>query len=94
MLSLVTIGFGVDFWAWALLSPLGAATTPRHRPLSATWQAAALYSVAFGGYVAFSVYLPFRPRPSRPAAGPPRISSRTVEEALSIRPALRLSEEC
>ena len=55
MLSLVTIGFGVDFWAWALLSPLGAATTPRHRPLSATWQAAALYSVAIGGYVAFSV---------------------------------------
>ncbi|BBX98289.1 MFS transporter [Mycobacterium lacus] len=26
--------------------------------LPATWQAAALYSVAFGGYVAFSVYLP------------------------------------
>src|SRR5215813_3076433 len=26
--------------------------------LSITWQAAALYAVAFGGYVAFSVYLP------------------------------------
>ena len=26
--------------------------------LPATWQAAALYAVAFGGYVAFSVYLP------------------------------------
>jgi len=26
--------------------------------LRATWQAAALYAVAFGGYVAFSVYLP------------------------------------
>ncbi|WP_308190753.1 MFS transporter [Streptomyces sp. HPF1205] len=26
--------------------------------LSVTWQAAALYAVAFGGYVAFSVYLP------------------------------------
>nr|WP_176947151.1 MFS transporter [Lentzea fradiae] len=26
--------------------------------LAATWQAAALYAVAFGGYVAFSVYLP------------------------------------
>jgi MFS transporter, NNP family, nitrate/nitrite transporter len=23
-----------------------------------TWQASALYAVAFGGYVAFSVYLP------------------------------------
>ncbi|MDF3149876.1 hypothetical protein PBV88_54215, partial [Streptomyces sp. T21Q-yed] len=26
--------------------------------LSITWQASALYAVAFGGYVAFSVYLP------------------------------------
>jgi MFS transporter, NNP family, nitrate/nitrite transporter len=26
--------------------------------LSITWEAAALYAVAYGGYVAFSVYLP------------------------------------
>ncbi|REE96742.1 NNP family nitrate/nitrite transporter-like MFS transporter [Thermomonospora umbrina] len=33
----------------------GMAATAR---LSVTWQAAALYAVSFGGYVAFSVYLP------------------------------------
>jgi len=36
-----------------LMTRLGATFT-----LRITWQAAALYAVAFGGYVAFSVYLP------------------------------------
>ncbi|WP_409473859.1 MFS transporter [Streptomyces sp. HC307] len=99
MLALATVGFAVNFWAWALLSPLGprfkdsldltsfeqsllvavpvvAALMLRDAPgrtvpaeplarrltatlrLGITWQASALYAVAFGGYVAFSVYLP------------------------------------
>ncbi|KAB1141002.1 NarK/NasA family nitrate transporter [Streptomyces luteolifulvus] len=37
--------------------PLGRRLAATAR-LSITWQAAALYAVAFGGYVAFSVYLP------------------------------------
>ena len=35
-----------------------AAGWPRRCGCAVTWQAAALYAVAFGGYVAFSVYLP------------------------------------
>nr|WP_234346046.1 MFS transporter [Streptomyces sp. NRRL F-5755] len=37
--------------------PLGRRLADTAR-LSVTWQASALYAVAFGGYVAFSVYLP------------------------------------
>jgi MFS transporter, NNP family, nitrate/nitrite transporter len=37
--------------------PLGARLAATMR-LGITWQASALYAVAFGGYVAFSVYLP------------------------------------
>jgi NNP family nitrate/nitrite transporter-like MFS transporter len=37
--------------------PLGARLVATAR-LSITWQASVLYAVAFGGYVAFSVYLP------------------------------------
>ncbi|MFJ9737020.1 MFS transporter [Streptomyces sp. NPDC101166] len=37
--------------------PLGRRLAATAR-LSVTWQASALYAVAFGGYVAFSVYLP------------------------------------
>jgi NNP family nitrate/nitrite transporter-like MFS transporter len=37
--------------------PLGARLAATSR-LSITWQASILYAVAFGGYVAFSVYLP------------------------------------
>ena len=37
--------------------PLGARLAATAR-LSITWQASVLYAVAFGGYVAFSVYLP------------------------------------
>ncbi|MFG3551750.1 nitrate/nitrite transporter [Streptomyces sp. NPDC047725] len=37
--------------------PLGRRLTATLR-LGVTWQASALYAVAFGGYVAFSVYLP------------------------------------
>jgi NNP family nitrate/nitrite transporter-like MFS transporter len=40
---------------------LSGSVVPRMRAalrLPVTWQASALYSVAFGGYVAFSVYLP------------------------------------
>jgi len=37
--------------------PLGARLAATSR-LSITWQASVLYAVAFGGYVAFSVYLP------------------------------------
>ena len=53
--------------AWALLrdapgrsiptEPLAARLASTAR-LTVTWQASALYAVAFGGYVAFSVYLP------------------------------------
>ncbi|WP_067468144.1 MFS transporter [Actinomadura macra] len=53
--------------AWLLLREPPGRTVPT-KPLSqrlaatarmgVTWQAAALYAVAFGGYVAFSVYLP------------------------------------
>ena len=53
--------------AWVLLrdapgrtvptEPLGARLAATAR-LSITWQASILYAVAFGGYVAFSVYLP------------------------------------
>ena len=32
MLALATVGFAVNFWAWALLSPLGAAV-PRQDAL-------------------------------------------------------------
>jgi NNP family nitrate/nitrite transporter-like MFS transporter len=39
------------------VEPLAQRLTATLR-LSVTWQAAALYAVAFGGYVAFSVYLP------------------------------------
>jgi len=38
-------------------APLGARLAATLR-LKITWQASALYAVAFGGYVAFSVYLP------------------------------------
>lgn len=52
--------------AWLILrdAPRTVPTTPLLTRLSAnarlpiTWQACALYAVAFGGYVAFSVYLP------------------------------------
>lgn len=55
------------FAAWSLLrdapgrsiptEPLAARLASTAR-LTVTWQASALYAVAFGGYVAFSVYLP------------------------------------
>ena len=39
MLALATVGFAVNFWAWALLSPLGAAVQGRCWHLSAFQQA-------------------------------------------------------
>jgi len=53
--------------AWAILREASGRTVPTGRlatrlaaaaRLPITWQAACLYAVAFGGYVAFSVYLP------------------------------------
>ena len=31
MLALATLGFAVNFWAWALISPLGPSTSSRGR---------------------------------------------------------------
>ncbi|MEU3176563.1 MULTISPECIES: MFS transporter [unclassified Streptomyces] len=53
--------------AWLLMRDAPGRTVPTEPParrlagtmrLGITWQASALYAVAFGGYVAFSVYLP------------------------------------
>jgi nitrate/nitrite transporter NarK len=56
--------------------PLGARLAATSR-LSITWQASILYAVAFGGYVAFSVYcrltcgpLTGSSRPMRPTGWP------------------------
>lgn len=58
---------GYALLAAALLRDAPGRTTPTGSPfarlgaalrLGVTWQASALYAVAFGGYVAFSVYLP------------------------------------
>ena len=40
LFALATIGFGINFWAWALISPLGAAY--RDRPVEVVTQAPVL----------------------------------------------------
>ncbi len=71
MLSLATIGFAINFWAWALLSPLGPLFQDS-LGLTAVQQALVVAvpvvvgslglipvgALTFGGYVSFSVYLP------------------------------------
>jgi NNP family nitrate/nitrite transporter-like MFS transporter len=63
--ALVLAGYGIAAWLVMRDAPGRAKPTKTMMQrlavttrMAVTWQAAALYAVAFGGYVAFSVYLP------------------------------------
>lgn len=61
MLIVLTVGFALNFCDAPGRPPPAASMTGRLARtvrLPATWTASALYAVAFGGFVAFSVYLP------------------------------------